>query len=383
MQPQGHTTSPSTPHAGKSVLILDQGLLKDRRGKPIHGVELFRLYLVRQMLERGVRVTVCAARSWESAFDDYLPMEHPNLRAVFVPNVLGVALNGITAAVSTVGDEYDAVLMGNPRKGLVPAMYTACFGHESARRLVFAHRRGEHRFLDMVQALSFDTLCVSEEVARKYRGNTPGRVDVMYGLPNHAAFHPPEPAEDTPRADDGLCHFALIARLPSVSKGDAKAVEAFTMLPAEVRERCRLHLVSFIDEPPPRVANVPGVVCHPWLPAGEIPGLLRQMDVLLALSTNETFSQAIVQGMLTALPVIATRIPVYTEKMDTGGGILADEPEKIARAMERLASDPAERARMGRIARETALQRYCWSTDDFLDRHLFPARGASAGVPGK
>ncbi len=366
--PASPTAAIRSPHAGRSVLIVDQGLAKHRRGKPIHGVELFRLYLIGQLLERGVRVTVVCERSWSKALDEYGLTGHPLLRPILVPNIWGVAMNALIGALGAVTDDFDTVLLGNPRKGLVPAMYAASLTQQDARLLVFAHRRGEYRFLDMVQGLDFDVLCVSEEVARKYRGNVAGTVDVMYGLPNHDAFYPPTEA----RKDDGVVRMCLLGRLPNISKGTDKALEALAMLAPDVRSRVELHLASYIEEPSARVSSIPGVVCHRWLKPADVPEFLRTMDVTLTLSSNETFSQAIVQGMLTGLPIIATRIPVFEEKLDTGGGILAHTPQNIAAAMTRLVREAGTRAEMGRIARRTALERYCWSTDAFLDQHLFP-----------
>ncbi|GAB4555148.1 MAG: hypothetical protein Tsb0013_17870 [Phycisphaerales bacterium] len=333
-------------------------------------MELFRLYLVRQMLDRGVRVTLVCEKSWGAALDEHGLTDHPLLRAVLVPNIGGVLINALVGTLGAITDDHDALLLGNPRKGLVPAMYAAALTQQDARTLVFAHRRGEHRFLDMVQGIDFDVLCVSEEVARKYRGNVAGSVDVMYGLPNHDSFVPPE----RPRQDDGVLRCCLLGRLPNVSKGTDKALRALELLEPDVRPRVELHLASYIDEPPARVASIPGVVCHRWLKPSDVPAFLRTMDAMLALSSNETFSQAIVQGMLTGLPIVATRIPVYEEKLDTGGGILAHTPENIASAITRLVREPHERTRMGGVARDTALERYCWDTDRFLDRHLFPKR---------
>lgn len=366
--------APTSPHAGKSVLIIDQGLAKHRRGKPIHGVELFRLYLVGQLLQRGVRVTLVVERSWGKALGEHGLDDHPLLHTIRVPNIGGVVINALVGACGALADEFDAVFFGNPRKGLVPAMYLASITNSDTRCLVMAHRRGEHRFLDMVQGIDFDLLCVSEEVARKYRGNVPGTLDVMYGLPNHAAFHPHETAQEDDAPDDGMVRFCLLGRLPNISKGVEKALEALALLDAGVRAKTQLHLASYIQPPPARVERIPGVVCHRWLRPADVPSFLRTMDGMLTLSSNETFSQAIVQGMLTGLPIVATRIPVYEEKLDTGGGILAHTAPNIAKAITTLVTEPETRQRMGRIARETALARYCWDTDAFLDRHLFPSR---------
>jgi glycosyltransferase involved in cell wall biosynthesis len=257
------------------------------------------------------------------------------------------------------------VVFGDARRGMVPAVLIAGLADLAPRRVWFAHRRPRGAAVRWTRVIDFDVVAVSEHVASGFRGWAPGRVDVMYGLPNADRFHPPT----APRADDGLIHFVLLGRLPNISKGEGRALEAWRRLPASLRERCRLHLASYITPTDP---PAPGVEAHHWIPSDEIPGFLRGMDAMLALSSNETFSQAIVQGMLTGLPVVATSLPVYVEKLDTGAGFVADDPGEIAARMEELAGDAGLRARMGAEGRRVALERYVWDTDRFLDELLFP-----------
>ena len=112
-----------------------------------------------------------------------------------------------------------------------------------------------------------------------------------------------------------------------------------------------------------------------------MPDFLRRMDVMIVPSRDEeimreTFSQAMVQGMLTGLPVIASDLPVLSEKLDRGGGLtfrtVADLREMIAR----LVRDADLRRRLGAEARRTAAERYVWSTKTFVERYLAP------GSPG-
>ena len=115
----------------------------------------------------------------------------------------------------------------------------------------------------------------------------------------------------------------------------------------------------------------------------DTPDFLRTLDVLLVPSTShETFSQAIVQGMLTGLPVVARDLPVLAEKLDAGGGIVAPDVPAMTGAMVRLATEPATRAAMGAAARATALDRYVWSTGRFLrDYALAPDTAPARGAP--
>ena len=113
------------------------------------------------------------------------------------------------------------------------------------------------------------------------------------------------------------------------------------------------------------------------MPFDGVPDLLRRMDVMIVPSRDEgfmreTFCQSMVQGMLTGLPVLVNDLPILTEKLDRGGGRIAATAEELAGAMEELAGDAALRARLGAEGRATALERYVWDSDWFVDEMLFP-----------
>lgn len=366
-----------TTHGAKmSVLIIEAGFLKSRHGKPVHGVELFRWYLIEQLVERGIEVTVYYDPAWRSHVRERFGAEEA-CRARGLFNRFTAPLGGtVSNAVHAVVDakarraSFQTVVFGNVCRGLVPAMQLAQAMRVGGRMIGFAHRRASPVAVRAARRLRMPIVAVSAFVAQRFHEHGHDEVTVYYGLPNADAFHPSAAG----RTDDGLVHFVLLGRLPNVSKGMPKALEAWKLLDPEVRVRCRLHLVAFIE---PTDLAVEGVIAHRWTPAGQVPNLLREMDVMLALSSNETFSQAIVQGMLTGLPIIATGLPVYVEKLDTGGGIVAEEPAAIAEAMARLAQDRELRARMGSIGRATALERYVWRTDACIERFLFPVREAA------
>ncbi|MFW6151710.1 MAG: glycosyltransferase, partial [Verrucomicrobiota bacterium] len=84
---------------------------------------------------------------------------------------------------------------------------------------------------------------------------------------------------------------------------------------------------------------------------------------------RETFCQAMVQGMLSGLPVIANKLQVLTEKLDQGGGLVFSTTEDLTRAMDQLFRDKPLREHMGNQARTTAKNRYIWRTADFLERY--------------
>ena len=358
-------------HAGKRVIFLDQGILKDRHGKPIHGVELFRLHLIADLVARGIRVTIAADRSWKPIIADHFP--DPRARPQLLcppPPARGTVINGLVAALSARppgAPPFDAAVFGDARRGLRPAIRLARARSISRRYLVFSHRHPTPATARSVARSGMPVLAVSEDVARGFRNAGVADLAVHYGLPNTEACHPPH--QPLNKDTDPTVRFILLGRMPNHFKGHDTAVEAFQLLPEQVRQNAELHLASFIDD---TTINQPGVITHRWTPKHEVPDLLRRMDIMLTPSRNETFSQAIVQGMLTELPVIATPLPVFTEKLDTGAGLVCDSAEQFATAMAELARDPAKRRAMGQTGRRTALERYVWDTDRFLNRYLFP-----------
>ncbi|HBS27975.1 MAG TPA: hypothetical protein DEB06_00650, partial [Phycisphaerales bacterium] len=80
------TRAPAT--RTRSLLVVEQGFLKPRKGKVVHGVELFRLHLMRQLIDRGVQVTVVAERSWRATIEAALGAGRASL--VLAPPVAGV-----------------------------------------------------------------------------------------------------------------------------------------------------------------------------------------------------------------------------------------------------------------------------------------------------
>lgn len=359
-------------HAGRSILIIDQGFLKSRHGKPVHGVELFRLNLIRQMLERDVDVTLACVSAWTKPLRDFFGDNPPKLLYVSNTGVPSASvLSVIRAKLSH--RSLDTVMFGNIGRATMFAVNLARVMRLGRHRFAMAHRPPKPKGGRIVATCPLPIVAVSEHVAGPFRdAGDPNRVHIMYGLANAENFSP-----RTAGHPDAPCRFVLLAKLPHVIKGEGTAIRAFELLPDELRGRCELHLIAYSSDPPPLPS---GVTAHRWTPPAEVPDLLRSMDVMLALSSIETFSQAIVQGMLSGLPVIATPLPVYIEKLDSGGGIIvgksAEESEELAiavsSAMRELAVDSERRARMGAIGRQTALERYAWNTDEFLNRFAFP-----------
>lgn len=360
------------------VAFLEKVFLDPRdRTAALRGVELFNLRLAKELGEAGVRVSLFADPSWAET----VARETGGGTGVrVVPSAgHGVSLLAGLAAARGIrrearrGGAFDALLLGNVANRLIPALGFVKAGRDFRRVLLVAHRETSPRFLRAIRRLPGRVVAVSEPVADGFRGKgLAADVAVDYGVMGAERFHPP--AEPHPAG--APVRFCVLGALDNAWKGADTALAAFRMLPPAVRARCELHLMAYRE--PPSFDGDPGVTAYAWRGAGDVPGFLRGMDAMLVPSRDEevmreTFSQTAVQGMLTGLPVVHSPIPVLTVKFDRGGGILARTPADYAAAMERLAADPALRARLGAEGRATALERYVWDTSRFLRTHLLPA----------
>jgi len=350
------------------VLFVDKAMLQARR-RPVRGVELFNLQLLEKLTERGLHVAIYAHRFWKGT----LPAEARFIAAPPMPAVWmqapGALVHGRRLAMRE--GAFDALLLGNVSKGLAPAARRLWRAGAVRRIVVYAHRATGRKFVRNMRGAPFDVVAVSRRVADRSRLHCPpdSHVAVHYGLIDPERF---APADLAGRGEDEPVRFGVLGRLDNPWKGADDAVEAFKRLPAPLRSRCELHLIA-CEQPLEAWERTPGVVTHRWLDHNDVPAALRRLDCLLVPSrSRETFSQAMVQGMLTGLPVIARDLPVLREKLDEGGGVVVDSVEAMAQAMTTIASDRALRVRMGAQARCVALGRYCFDVQRFIDDWLAP-----------
>jgi glycosyltransferase involved in cell wall biosynthesis len=97
---------------------------------------------------------------------------------------------------------------------------------------------------------------------------------------------------------------------------------------------------------------------------------LRSLDIFCLPSyANEGVPQAILQAMMTGLPIVTTPVGAILEAVSDGETALVVPPRDaaaLAAAIDRLMHDPALANRLGRVARERAL--LCFSREAMLDR---------------
>lgn len=347
------------------VLFLAPSFLSRRAHKPIRGVEIFDLHLVRQMAELGVEVCVPGERYWRKIFEERFA--GVDVETLYFPGPRKCAFPSMWIAWLLRKRAFDIVLLGNNSRGLLWGLKVLKPGRRGMRVVLLAHREAQREFLPAVFDHDMEVVAVSDAVARSFRvdGREPRRLETYYGIPNGELF---TPADSRPSDRDGIVRFGVLGKLDNPWKGADLAIRAFQAMDADVRARAELHLAAYPDPP----SDLPeGVFAHRWMSAEKTPEFLRALDVYLACSSGqETFGQTMVQAMLTGLAVIATGLEVHREKLDAGGGIVGEDERAISDAMERLAGDADERRRIGEIARATALERYVWDTGEFVERFL-------------
>ena len=348
----------------------------------MRGVQLFDMLLVEQMLREGVALTLPVESTWDRRLRERMEgLEGwEGVRLIRTPSLIKPLWNTLAAQGRVFrGGPYDGVVVGNPTRGLAPMLRMMRRKGLADRVTVLAHRTVREGFARALKGDGVTVVCVNREIAEQAQRVLSGaRVVTSYGIPDADRFVGGEIGEDTggtpaPREEggegrgDGVVRFGVLGKLDNPWKGADDAIEAFGMMSEDVRARCELHLASYERRDARPVIDDDRIIAHDWMETSRTPGFLRGLDVLLVPSTShETFSQAIVQGMLTGLPIVARDLPVLAEKLDTGGGVVVDDVSSMSEAMGRLAGDAQLRASMGAIARRTALERYVWDTGAFL-----------------
>lgn len=99
------------------------------------------------------------------------------------------------------------------------------------------------------------------------------------------------------------------------------------------------------------------------VPYEQVPALYHEFDAFALPSHTEGLPRVVLEAQATATPVIATRVGGVPEVIDDGDtGLLCDphEPTDLAAALDRLAGDADERARLGRRGRAAVESEFSW-----------------------
>jgi glycosyltransferase involved in cell wall biosynthesis len=121
----------------------------------------------------------------------------------------------------------------------------------------------------------------------------------------------------------------------------------------------------------------------------DIPAFLSGLDVAVLPSRAEGMSNAVLEYMAAARPIVATRVGAMPEMIHDGEhGLLVptDDPAALAEAIARLLTDPQHALRLGCAARQRARKQYSRTAmvrrfEEFYTRLVFqPERAAHAAA---
>ena len=93
----------------------------------------------------------------------------------------------------------------------------------------------------------------------------------------------------------------------------------------------------------------------------DMPSIYASLDVMVSASRREGLPIALLEGMASRLPIIATQIgeiPTVIQNGRTGVLVPANDPELLAAAIIELLRDPAKRERFGSAARQLVEEEY-------------------------
>lgn len=232
--------------------------------------------------------------------------------------------------------------------------------HRQVRRALFP-------FVHRIIALSRDL--------ESYLGNKVGvkrnRIVQIYNGVDSQRFHP------AVAKNGAVTVFGSVGRLQAV-KDPLTLVRAFIRLldmAPPLRTRVRLLMVGDgpLRQEAASLLEKTGCADLAELTGAreDVPHLMRQMDVFILPSLAEGISNTLLEAMATGLPVVATRVGGNSELVEQGvTGLLVPsaDPDAMAQAMLRYATEPALREAHGHAARRTVEHRF--SMDAMVNAYL-------------
>jgi glycosyltransferase involved in cell wall biosynthesis len=227
------------------------------------------------------------------------------------------------------------------------------YGALGARRLVSTKhnddpfRAGAFRFVERILARRASRIIAITEALARFQVERVGlpadKVEVIhYGLDEPPAAWGTNPSDDVPA---GARVLLAVCRLEP-QKGLDLAVRA---LP-EIRRRHPQAVLVVLGEGPQRgrLTELAAALGAPVSLLGRVPDVtawLRRADLLVHPVRWEGFGLALLEAMLTSLPVVATRvssIPEIVVDGETGVLVPADDAPALAEAVSRVLDDPGE-----------------------------------------
>jgi glycosyltransferase involved in cell wall biosynthesis len=235
----------------------------------------------------------------------------------------------------------------------------------TSRRDVGFSRNWRLRLLEerLINPLVDRVVAVSPAVAeltRREHGIRPGRLVTIENGVDVEAFQPDGQPRAEARRELGLLDdeiaVGVIGHLSPV-KGHADFLRAAAQVYAQ-EPRARFVLVGDGPLRPALEALAASLALGPRVvfagTRADMPRVLSALDVVAVPSHSEGMSNALLEAMAMALPVVATRVggnPDVVRDGVTGRLVAPRDSEALARALTELVKDPAARQSLGQAAR--------------------------------
>jgi glycosyltransferase involved in cell wall biosynthesis len=236
----------------------------------------------------------------------------------------------------------------------------------AGRRSAPVEQGGRGLLEDLVVRLA-DRIVVNAEALRP-RGAAGARTEVIPSGVDTEIFRPRPAERDETRKRLGVPHgmpvVGTVGRL-EVRKGTDVLLHAAAELKKKGLSELRVVVVGdgpLRDELPALAARL-GIADHVHLlgDRSDVYEVLGALDVFILPSRTEGMSNALLEAMATALPVVATAVggnPEVVAAETTGVLVPSDNPTAMADAIARLLASPATAARLGAAARAHVEERY-------------------------
>ncbi len=275
-------------------------------------------------------------------------------------------------------------LRGSRRPALVSTCHT-WYDNDLAVRVYGAADRWVLRSFDQVVAVS------AEVRARLLRaGVAPAKVHLIRNGISLTPFQNAPQVRAARAARSSSLRLGLVGRL-----APEKGVDLFLSAVARIADRHpEAHFVVAGDGPDREAleAQIEGLGLQGRAellgPQTDMPSFYASLDVLVSASRQEGLPMALLEGMASGLPVVATRAGAVPEIVVAGEtGLLVDvnDPAALADAMERLVTHPELREQFGTAGKQRVLDQFSAQrmASEYLEVYqaALDARGTAAALP--
>jgi L-malate glycosyltransferase len=240
----------------------------------------------------------------------------------------------------------------------------------SRRDLGFKRKLVYDRIFD-VSSRDCDSLvavcqAVKEQTVSR-EGFPTGKIEVIYNALEDSTLQNSS-ATDPSRTDLGLPEAGLLVGMVANFNFEIKGQRYFIEAAAKVAgDRDDVHFILVGDgelrsdcERQAQVLGLEGRI-HFMGKRGDVPSILRHLDISVLCSTSEGLSNVIMESMAAGKPVVATRVggnPELVRDGDTGLVVPPADSASLAEAILKVLNDPACVATMGEAARQAVAERF-------------------------